>query len=82
MGKKEDKKRLQKLINNFVFSKSHLHDRACELDNFLCENNILFDLETVGYDKTKNIHYVTYISVDGNNFRLYITEENNKVMIC
>ena len=81
MGKKEDKKRLQRVMDLFTFSKSHLHDRACELDNFLDEKNILFDLETVGYDSTIGIHYITYISLDGNNFRLYFTEKNDKITI-
>ncbi len=65
----------------FTFSKSHLHDRACELDNFLDEKKILFELETVGYDNTLGIHYITYISLDGNNIRLYFTENNDKITI-
>jgi len=71
MGKKEDKKRLKKVIDNFIFNKKHLYDIACEFDNFVDIHNLPFEgLEVVGSN------YVTYLSNDNNNFRIKIFENN------
>ncbi len=76
MGKKEDKKRLKKILDNLKLVKSHLYDRACEFDKFVDLNKLPFEgLERVGY------HYLTYLSNDGNNFRITITELNSNVEI-
>jgi hypothetical protein len=76
MGKKEDKKRLQKSLEKFIITKAHLHDRACEFDKYVDENNLPFyGIDIVGSD------YISYISNDGNNFRIKITEKSISVQI-
>lgn len=72
MGKKEDKKRLQKVLGLLMFTKEHLHCRACEFDDFVDLHSLPFHgIETVSNN------YVTYLSNDGNNFRIKITKTSN-----
>lgn len=56
MGKKEERNRVKKGTEGFVFSGAHLHDICCDLDKFMDANQISnFTMHIVGTTQ------VTYI---------------------
>ncbi len=77
MGKRDTvKQNLLNQLDKFIFTKINLYDRACEFDRFVDQQGIPFNgLEIVGSN------FITYLSNDGCNIRVKITESKSFVEI-
>lgn len=72
MGKKEEKNRLKKILNTFNSKNTHLFYICSDLDNYLDNNNLKYNMEYIG-----NL-YVKY-SDNEFNIKIIVTENGLEI---